>query len=115
MSSLHGRIGRMLMLALIAAWLATAACAAAQQAPAMHRYMPCCPPQAGTQGCSTAQCEQTPEKKEVQSGEQVAALPVAQAVSSDGAVTPRAETLRELTPGLRLAASVFRLKDDLRI
>lgn len=79
--------------------------------------MPCCPSDdAGTQGCSAAQCAvQAPEKKEVQSGEQVVNLLVADAVSSDRAVTPRGRALRELTPGLRFAATVFRLKDDLRI
>ena len=118
MSFLHGRMGRMLALALTVAWVATVACADAQQTPAMHRHhMPCCPhDDAGTQGCSTAQCTvQAPEKKEVQSGEQVVSLLVADAVSSDWAVTPRAGVLRELTPGLRFAAAVFRLKDDLRI
>ena len=118
MSFLHGRAGRMLTLALSAAWVSTVACANAQQTPAMHRHnMPCCPrDDAGTQGCSTAQCAvQAPKKTEAQSGEQVVNLLVAQAVSSDWAVTPRAEALRELTPGLRFAAADFRLKDDLRI
>lgn len=111
MSFYDGRTGRMLTVALSVAWLATAVCAA--QTPATHRPMPCCPPQAATQGCS-AQCEQAPEKTEAQSGEQVAILPVADAVPFDGAA-PRAEALWELTPGLRFAAAVFRLKDDLRI
>jgi hypothetical protein len=115
MSFLRRRMGPMLTLALIAAWVAMAACANAQPAAAMHRHMPCCPPQAGTQGCSPAQCEQAPEKTERRSGEQVATLPVAKAVSSDWAVMSRAESLQELTPGLRFAAAVFRLKDDLRI
>jgi hypothetical protein len=115
MSYFNGRMGRMLTLALTAAWLATAACAAAQQTPGMHRAMPCCPPQAGTQGCSTAQCAQAPEKTEAQSGAQVAISPIADALSSDCAVTPRVEASRELTPGLRFAAAVFRLKDDLRV
>jgi hypothetical protein len=106
----------MLALALAAAWVASIACADAQPTPLMHRHhMPCCPPDAGAQGCSTAQCEQAPEKTEVQSGEQVATLPVAHAVPSDWAVTPRGEAFRELTPGLRFAAAVFRLKCDLRI
>lgn len=105
----------MLALVLSVAWVATVACADAQ--PAMHHHhMPCCPSDAGTQGCSTGQCAvQAPEKKEVQSGERAANLPVADAASSDWAVTPRAGVLRELTPGLRFAATVFRLKDDLRI
>jgi hypothetical protein len=45
----------------------------------------------------------------------VVSLPVAEAAFSHWAVTPRAEALRELTSGLRFAAAVFRLKDDLRI
>lgn len=117
MSFLHRRTGRILALALSVAWVATVACADAQPT-AMHRHhMPCCPQDdAGTPGCSTAQCAvQAPEKKEVQSGEQVVNLPVADTVSSDWAVTPRAGVLRELTPGLCYAAAVFRLKDDLRI
>lgn len=115
MSFLQGRMSRTIALALTAAWVAMGVCAVAGQTPAMHRNMPCCPPQAGTQGCSAAQCEQAPEKTEAQSGEQVATLPVADAVPSDFAGPPRAEALRELTPGLRFAAAVFRLKDDLRI
>ncbi len=115
MRFLHGRMGRVLTPALIAAWLATAACAEAQQTPSMHHHMRCCPPQAGPRGCSSAQCEQAPEKTETQRGEQVGTLPVAGAVTFDWAVTPRAEALRELTPGLRFRAAVFRLKDDLRI
>lgn len=115
MSFLRERMVRMLTLALTTAWLATATCAATQQTPAMDRHMPCCPPQAGTQGCPTAQCEQAPKKTEAQSREQLTTLPVAEAVSADWAVTPRREALRELTPGLRFAAAVFRLKDDLQI
>jgi hypothetical protein len=115
MSFLHGRMVQVLTLALTAAWLATATCAATQQTPAMHRHMPCCPPQARTQGCSTAQCEQAPEKTEARSAEQVATLLVAETVSFDWAVTPQVDALRKLTPGLRFAAAVFRLKDDLRI
>lgn len=106
----------MLALALSVAWVASIACANAQPAPVTPRHhMPCCPPDAGPKGCSTAQCEQAPEKTEAQSGEQVATSPVADAVPSDWAVTPRGEALREMTPGLRFAAAVFRLKDDLRI
>lgn len=106
----------MLALTLSVAWVASIACADSQPTPVMHRqHMPCCPPDAGTQRCSTAQCEQASEKTEAQSGEQVAALPVADAVPADWSVTPRAEALREMTPGLRFAAAVFRLKDDLRI
>jgi hypothetical protein len=116
MSFIRGRMGQMLALVLSAAWVASIACADTQPTPVMHPdHMPCCPPDAGTQGCSSAQCEQAPEKTEAQSGEQVAALPVADAVPSDWAVTPRWGALRELTPDLRFAAAVFRLKDDLRI
>jgi hypothetical protein len=84
----------------------------------VHRHhMPCCPrDDAGAKGCSTSQCAvQASKKTEAQSGEQVVNLLVADAVFSDLAVIPRAGVLRELTPGLRFAASVFRLKDDLRI
>lgn len=116
MTFFHGRMGQMLTLALTAAWLATAACADAQQTSAMHRHhMPCCPAHAGTPGCSTAQCEQPPEKTEAQSGERVATLLVVDAPPTDWARTPRTEALWELTPGLRFRAAVFRLKDDLRI
>lgn len=73
----------MLALMLSAAWVASIACADVQARPVMHHHMPCCPPDAGTQGCSTAQCERAPEKTEAQSGEQVATLPVADAVPSD--------------------------------
>jgi hypothetical protein len=115
MSFFLSQLGRVLTLTLIAAWLGMTACAAVQQTPATHRPMPCCPPQAGTRGCSASQCEQAPEITEVQSGGHLAALPVAKAAFSDWAVAPRTEAESELTPGLRFAAAVFRLKDDLRI
>lgn len=115
MSFFHGRMGRMLTVALSAAWLATVTCADAKQIAAVHRHMPCCPPQTRTQGCSTAQCDQAPEKTEAWSSEQVARAPFAEAVHSGGTATRRMEALRELTPGLRFRAAVFRLKDDLRI
>lgn len=116
MSFFRGWTGRMLALALSAAWMASIACADAQQIPSMHRHhMPCCPPTAGTQGCSAAQCNQAPEKTEFQSGKQLADMLVAEVVSTDWAATPRAGVLRELTPGLCFRAAVFRLKDDLRI
>jgi hypothetical protein len=108
----------MLVLALCAAWIAAVACANAQPTPGMHRHhMPCCPQDdAGTQCCSPAQCAvQAPKKTEAQSRDQVRTLLVADAVFSDLAVTPRAGELREMTPGLRFAGAVFRLKDDLRI
>ena len=118
MSFLHRRTGRILALALSVAWVAAVVCADAQQTPAIPRHhMPCCPQHdAGTPGCSTAQCAvQAPEKKEAQSGEQLVNLLAAEVVPSDWAAAPRAGLLRELTPGLRYAAAVFRLKDDLRI
>jgi hypothetical protein len=111
----HLRIRQILTLALTAAWLAMVACADAHPTPALHRSMPCCPPNAGTQECSLAQCEQAPEKTEIRSGDQAARLPVADAADFERPVTLAAEALRELTPGLRFSAAVFRLKDDLRI
>ena len=115
MRFLHGRVGQLLTLALTIAWLATIACADAQ--PGMHRHhMPCCPRDAGTPGCTTAQCAvQAPEKKEAKSDEHVVNVALADALPPDWSVTPRAGLLRELTPGLRYRAAVFRLKDDLRI
>lgn len=112
----QGRMGQVLTLALTVAWLAAAACADARQMPTMHhRPMRCCPPNAGTEQCSSAQCEQTPEKTEAQNGERTATLHILGAELSGSAVTLRAAAIRELTPGLRFGAAVFRLKDDLRI
>lgn len=111
----YRRVRRLLTLVLTIAWLATAACANAERIPEIHRHMPCCPAQAGTPGCSTAQCGQVLERTEIRSGARVANLPVAEGVSSHWSVPRSAESLRELTPGLRFRAAVFRLKDDLRI
>lgn len=117
MSSRRRWLGRLLTVALSVAWIATAACANAERVPAIHHHpMPCCPPEAGCQGCSAAACaaEQAPEKREIQKSVSVVRMALAVDVSRERE-TRLTERLRELTPGLRFAAAVFRLKEDLRI
>ena len=108
----------MLALALTLVWVATLAFAETAITPAMHcqgSRMPCCP--RGSESCSTARCaEQVPEKAEAQvsradEGETVAVLPA----WAEPAMAPTARLVEELTTGLCYHASVFHLKDDLRI
>lgn len=110
---------RWLALAMAMVWVVAVASADAVLTPVMHcRDMPCCPrSDGGMQSCSTAQCtEQIPEKAESQNAAKqpgaVASIAAALPVMPD----PRSGVpQRELTPGLRSAIAVFRLKDDLRI
>ncbi|HEY1501938.1 MAG TPA: hypothetical protein VGF88_20355 [Acidobacteriaceae bacterium] len=120
MGFLHRRMGRVLGLALTFVWVATLASAETAITPAMHcqgSRMPCCPRGSSGESCSTARCaEQIPEKAEAQAtrageGETIAILPAG--VEPGRAAGPQAVV--ELTAGLGYQASVFRLKDDLRI
>jgi len=112
-------VGRVMALGLVAVWLATGLAAGASVTPAMHCHhgaMPCCPP-AGSESaqCAGAQCtEAIPQKAETGVRLDVPALrlPVCDATSSEQS-SP--SPICELTSGLRFQASVFRLKDDLRI
>lgn len=119
MGLLQRRMGRLLTLALAAVWVVAVASGDALLTPGMRCHdMPCCPrSDGGMQSCSTAQCvEQAPEKAEAARQEQAAnTVLAAGAAPADDAARPGAGTLRERTPGRRFAASVFRLKDDLRI
>jgi hypothetical protein len=112
-------MGRVLALALTLVWVATLASAETAITPAMHcqgSRMPCCP-RGSSESCSTARCaEQIPEKAEAQvtrasEGEAIAVLPARVAT----ATAPAGQSVEELTTGLCHHASVFRLKDDLRI
>lgn len=119
--SFHRRTGKVLGLVLAAVWVVTLAFADTAVAPAMQcqrGHMPCCPTTGcGAESCSSARCaEQVPEKAEAQvvkarEGEAVAASPV----RMDAVGLSTAQPVRELMPGLRYSAPVFRLKDDLRI
>jgi hypothetical protein len=106
-------------MALCTVWIATVAQADTAVTPAMHcqgGHMPCCPRSGHGENCSPVRCtEQVPERAEAQvvqaqAGEWVAMPPV----RIDAMRLPAAQFVRELTPGLRFGASVFRLKDDLR-
>jgi hypothetical protein len=118
MGSLHRRIGKVLALALALVWVATLAFAETAITPAMHcqgSRMPCCP--RGSESCSTARCaDPVPEKAEAQvsradESETVAVLPA----WVEPAMAPSVRRVEELTTELCYQASVFRLKDDLRI
>ncbi len=123
--SFHRRTGKVLGLVLAAVWVVTLAFADTAVAPAMQcqrGHMPCCPSTGNSEGCvgnncSAARCtEQVPEKAEAQTvkareGEAAAASPV----WMDAVGLSIAQPVRELMPGLRYHAPVFRLKDDLRI
>lgn len=116
----HRRTYRALALTLAAVWIVTLAFADTAVTPAMHcqrGHMPCCPRGSDGESCSSARCTvQIPEKSETQDhraedDEAVAVVPA----RMDAPRTFRREPARELTPGLRCHASVFRLKDDLRV
>lgn len=121
MGKLHRRTGRALALALSAVWVVTLAFADTAVTPAMHchrSHMPCCPRSDNGESCSDARCtEQVPEKAEAQvvQEKEGEAEAVVLPAGIDTASQPAREPLRELTPGLRYGAAVFRLKDDLRI
>jgi hypothetical protein len=113
-------MSRWLALAMAIVWVVAVASAEAVLTPAMHCHdMPCCPrSDGGMQSCSTAQCaEQVPEKAEAQSAaKEPVRVALSVAAMPAGAGAPRLGIRQmELTPGLRPAAAVFRLKDDLRI
>jgi len=105
--------------ALCAFWLAAFFAADAALLPASHcarLHMPCCP---GGERCAPAQCveqvAQKPEAQVVRADEceqppeaAIAARPMRPAV-------PGGSFIRVLRTGLRFQASVFRLKDDLRV
>lgn len=115
----HLRMLRLLTVALLAVWMVTITAAGAAVVPAMHcpaAHMPCCPPlPSGTAQCLASECiEQTPQKAETRLDVQVQVVRLA-APSQDLAIQPSPEPLRELRSGLRFHATVFRLKDDLRI
>lgn len=109
----------MMALGLVAVWLAASLAAGAAVTPAMHCHhgaMPCCPP-AGSESaqCSGALCaEAVPQKAETGVRIHVPALrlPVSETSSSEQS-SP--SPILAMTAGLRFHASVFRLKDDLRI
>ncbi|HEY6449023.1 MAG TPA: hypothetical protein VIY53_21390 [Acidobacteriaceae bacterium] len=117
--SLHRRVARVIASGLAAVWLATGLAAGAAVTPAMHCHhgaMPCCPP-AGSESaqCSGAQCtEAVPQKAEtgVRIDAPALRLQVPVEVSAE---RPSPSPARAMTAGLRFQASVFRLKDDLRI
>ena len=115
----HLRMLRLLTLALVAVWMVTVTAAGAAVVPAMHcpaAHMPCCPPsQNGTAQCMASECiEQVPQKAEARLDVQVQPVQLAAPVE-DGPTQPSPEPPRELHSGLRFHATVFRLKDDLRI
>jgi hypothetical protein len=120
MGWLHRRTGRAVALALSAVWVVTLAFADTAVTPAMHcqrGHMPCCPRSGNSESCSDARCtEQVPEKSETQGVQakegETSAVRVA---PTDVASAPRPVPVPELTPGMRYQASVFRLKDDLRV
>ena len=117
----HRRGSRLVGVALCCVWVATLAQADTAVTPAMHcqRHMPCCP-QGTNENCSQARCaEQVPEKTEAQAekaergrANDSRAVP---AIQRDAICRVRVEPVRELTAGLQFRATVFRLKDDLRI
>jgi hypothetical protein len=119
MGTVHRRTHGVLTLFLAGIWMVTVAFADTAVTPAMHcqRHMPCCPQSGNGESCSSAQCtEQIPEKAEAQTvqapeRETVAVAPVRSGDAAQAAWEP----VWELTTGLRYQASVFRLKDDLRI
>ena len=120
MGWLHRRTGQALALALVAVWVATLAFADTPVTPAMHcqrGHMPCCPRSDSGESCSSAQCtEQVPEKAEAQSVQAREDEAVATAtVWPEDARRSADQPVRALTTGLHDHASVFRLKDDLRI
>lgn len=115
----HRRSSKLLAAALCAVWIATMAQADTAVTPAMHcqRHMPCCPQGSG-ESCSTARCtEQIPEKAEAQvdRARENEARTIVPAITNQDSNRSGAEPLRELTAGLQFRATVFRLKDDLRI
>jgi hypothetical protein len=121
MGWLHRRTGKALALALAAVWVATLAFANTAVTPAMHcqrGHMPCCPRSNSGETCSSARCmEQVPERSEAQAVQpnerDVQAL--VPPVRIEDAQRSATEPVWELTDGLHYHASVFRLKDDLRI
>jgi len=119
MATVHRRISRVLALALTTVWVVTLAFAETAVTTAMHcqRHMPCCPQNSNGESCSGTQCtEQVPEKAEIQQARaDEAETAVVPAADTGAAAREAAESNRELTPGLRYRAPVFRLKDDLRI
>ena len=121
MGFLHRRVMRGVALGLSAVWIVTLAVADTAVTPAMHcqrGHMPSCPQSSNGESCSSARCtEQVPEKSEAEAvqakeGEVQALVPP---VRMDNGGQPGWEPVWELTTGLRYQASVFRLKDDLRI
>ena len=121
MEQWHRRMTRGLALALTAVWVVTLAFANTAVTPAMHcqrGHMPCCPRSANSESCSSARCtEQVPEKAEAQAAQvrEAESQAVVAPIRVDGFRRFAQEPVRELTAGLRYGASVFRLKDDLRI
>jgi hypothetical protein len=112
---------RALALALAAVWVVTLAFADTAVTPEMHcqgGHMPCCPRTGNGESCAGTRCvEQVPEKAEArvaQAGEGETQKTVLWA-RMDGASRFALEPVRELTQGLSYRASVFYLKDDLRI
>lgn len=114
----HCRMPRLLTLTLVTVWMVTVTAAGAAVIPAMHcpaGNMPCCPPHSSTAQCVASECiEQIPQRAEARLDVQVQAVRNAP-LMEDAAMQPSATLLRELSPGLRSHAAVFRLKDDLRI
>jgi len=120
MGTAHRRRFRVLALALAAVWVVTLAFADTAVTPAMHcqrGHMPCCPQNSNGESCSSAQCtEQVPEKAESQGARvKESETAVVPAAGVEAAARRVAEPMHELSLGLRYQASVFRLKDDLRI
>jgi hypothetical protein len=120
MGWLHRRTGKALALALTAVWVVTLAFADTAVTPVMRclrGHMPCCPSTSTCESCTSAQCtEQVPEKAEaqatrVQKSDAVAVLPA----QAEDPIAATPGPMQELTTGLCYHASVFRLKDDLRI
>lgn len=109
---------RLLGVALAAVWLVTLACAETAVTPAMHcqrPHMPCCPRSGSHAQCSPLQCsEQAFQKSDA--GNATEAPAADRAAAPVAAVAQRCRSsVRELMPGLCYRATVFRLKDDLRI
>lgn len=106
-------------IAVAAVWLVTLACADTALTPAMHcqgGHMPCCPRSGGPNAqCSPVQC--APGDFQKSDARYAAEAPAAHrgAAPASGVPQPSLSSARELIPGLFHRASVFRLKDDLRI
>jgi hypothetical protein len=118
--SFNRRLRLASMMALCALWASTPLIAAACAVPALHCHkqmqMPCCPPAGGGRNCSMSLCPAQAAERAVPSrGVRIAAPVRAAAIPARPAISGSFAPLRELTAGLHFCASVFRLKDDLRI